>query len=294
LVRADALWGQAGEGFRDDFLTLAGERYAAGLHEVDFAGDAEHARRTINAWMEVQTEAKIRELLRRGELDPASALVLTNAFWFRGNWASRFDPAATRYGAFRTSGGETLAVPFMHQSGRFAHGREGGLQILDLPYEGGRFSMTILLPDGPGGMEALESSLTPESLERWLGLLRPGPVRVTIPRFRLETRFDLGPALRALGMTDAFDGRRADFSGINGRRDLFLSLVAHGAFVEVDEQGAEAAGASAVVLSKGGHGATDFTADRPFLFLIRDRETGSILFLGRVSDPGAGRGDPIP
>ncbi|UCG32286.1 MAG: serpin family protein [Phycisphaerales bacterium] len=282
---ANALWGQQGHGFLTEFLALTQEHYGAGFREVDFGRATEQARQTINAWVADQTERKIKELLLQGDVDPSTVLALTNAIYFKGDWASQFDPGATIDAPFRISETEEVVVPMMRQTRKFALYEDDGLDVLELPYVGDRLSMLILLPKKTDGLTAVEESLSRENLRMWLGQSRVQPVQVSLPRFKLETRFDLSNTLQAMGMTDAFSGAAADFSGMTGQRDLFISLVIHEAQVEVNEEGTEAAAATAVVMRKGPLPAA-FTADHPFCFLIRDKETGSILFLGRVTNPG--------
>jgi serine protease inhibitor len=281
---ANALWGQQGYGFRDEFLALNRIHYGAGFREVDFAGAPEQARQTINAWVEDQTEKMIRDLLRKGDLDAADVLVLTDAIYFKGDWASRFDRRHTQDAPFRVSEREQVTVPMMNSSGQFGFVATDGLDLLELPYAGNRLSMVVLLPKEVGGLAALEQSLSTGDLERWLGGLRAEPVRVRLPRFKLDSRFDLARTLEAMGMIDAFSGRKADFSGMTGRRDLFIGMVIHQAAVEVNEEGTEAAAATAVKMKRTSVPAA-FVADHPFLFLIRDKQSGSILFMGRMLNP---------
>lgn len=283
LHLANALWGQKGYYFLEEFLALTKTHYGAGLREVDFAQATEQARLTINQWVEGETEHKIRELLQRGDLDAATALVLTNAIYFKGDWASRFDRRQTKEDSFWINRLEQVTVPMMHQLRRFAFAATEDLDLLEMPYQGERLSMVLLLPKKVHGLATLEKSLSRENLDRWLGQLHQQPVRVRLPRFKLGARFNLGKTLQAMGMTDAFYGK-ADFSGMTGRRDLWIDDVIHQAQVEVNEEGTEASAATAVVMRKGPRPAT-FTADHPFLFLIRDKQSGSILFLGRVVNP---------
>jgi serine protease inhibitor len=284
---ANALWGQQGYGFLEEFLALNRKHYGAGFHEVDFLRAAEQARKKINSWVADQTELMIMELLRKGDVDPADALVLVNAIHFKGGWACRFDAQRTQDAPFRISATEEVGVPMMSQFREFPFAAGDELDVLELPYEGDRLSMVFLLPKKIDGLAAVEKSLKKENLDRWLGRLHPQPVRVSLPRFALDSKFDLKKTLEALGMIDAFDGGKADFSGMTGRRrDLFIGMVIHEARVEVDEEGTEAAAATAVKMKRGGPPAS-FTADHPFLFLVRDRQTGSILFLGRVMHPKA-------
>ena len=281
---ANALWGQKEYGFLAEFLALTGEHYGAGLRQVGFAEDPEQARQTINTWVEDRTRQKIKELLQGSDLTAETVLVLTNAIYFKGDWASRFDKERTQDASFRINEKEQVVVPMMHQVGRFAFVAADNLDLLELPYKGDRRSMVLLLPKKIGGLPGLEDSLSMANLDRWLGQLSEQPVRVSLPRFKLGSRFDLTRTLAAMGMPDAFSGGNADFSGITGRRDLLIDKVIHQAKVEVNEAGTEAAAGTAVVLKKGPPIAT-FLADHPFLFLIRDRHSGSILFIGRVANP---------
>lgn len=281
---ANALWGQQGHGFLERFLGLTREHYGAGFHEVDFVGATEQARHTINRWVENRTERRIRELLQQGNLDPATVLVLTNAIYFKGEWASRFDEEHTMEGAFHVDASDSVLVPMMHQLARLPLAILDDVDVLELPYVGDRLSMVLLLPKTVDGLGAVERSLGRENLDRWLGSLRPTAVRVSLPRFTVDTRFELAKVLAAMGMIDAFSAATADFSGMTGRRGLFISLVIHQAQVEVSEEGTEAAAGTAVVLKKGPRPAA-FVADHPFVYLVRDRQNGSILFLGRVANP---------
>lgn len=281
---ANALWGQQGYGLLDEFLALNKEHYGAGFRAVDFANATEQARQTINAWVADQTQRMIRELLREGDLNPADVLVLTDAIYFKGNWASRFDRQHTQDAPFRIDGSQSVVVPMMQQLAPFAFATTDELDLLELPYAGERLSMVLLLPKQVDGLAAVEQSLSTENLHKWLGRLRRAPVRVSLPRFKLDFRTDLAKTLEAMGMRDAFSAGKADFSGMTGRRELFIAMVIHQARVDVNEEGTEAAAATAVKMKKGGP-ISAFVADHPFLFLIRDRQTGSILFVGRVVNP---------
>ena len=281
---ANALWGQRGYGLLNDFLGLTKEYYGAGFHEVDFAGATEHARQAINRWVENQTQRRIRESLQQGDLDPATVLVLTNATWFKGDWASRFDQEHTTDGTFHVDASDSVVVPTMHQLAKLPLAILDDVDVLELPYVGDRLSMVLLLPKTVDGLAAVERLLSRENLDRWLGSLHPAAVRVSLPRFTADTRFDLAKVLKAMGMIDAFSAARADFSGMSGRRGLFISLVIHQAQVEVSEEGTVAGAGTAVVLKKGPRPAA-FAADHPFIYLVCDKRDGSILFLGRVANP---------
>ena len=287
LSVANALWGQKGAGFLPGFLDLTRTHYGAGLREVDFASATEAARKTINAWVEEETQDRIEDLIPPGVLDALTQLVLTNAIYFKGTWASQFSREATREEPFTLPDGDRVTVSMMRRTGEYRYAESEALQVLELPYAGDDLSMVVLLPRKVGGLSDLERRLTPENLHGWLAGLRSRRVQVSLPRFTLASGFRLAEALRALGMADAFTPGRADFSGMNGRRDLYISAVLHKAFVEVNEEGTEAAAATAVVMVKSAAPSPPvvFRADHPFLFLIRERPSGSILFLGRLLNP---------
>jgi len=287
LAVANALWGQKGYGFLKEFLDLTRENYGAGLNEVDFAGATEAVRQRINKWAEDETRGKIKDLIPKGVLTIATRLVLTNAIYFKGNWASQFKKEATRDAPFTLLDGEKVDVPMMDQREDFGYMERETFQALELPYVGEELSMVVLLPREVDGLTALEALLTAENLSEWLPALRKRKVQVYLPKFKMTSAFESSKALKSMGMTDAFSLALADFSGMNGGTEpLSISKVIHKAFVDVNEEGTEAAAATAVVVH-GGMGAPTFRADRPFLFLIRDNKSGSILFMGRVVNPKA-------
>lgn len=285
---ANRLWGQQDYAFLTDFLTITRREYGAELAPVDFVRQTEPTRQTINQWVEQRTNDRIKDLLPSGSLSSLTRLVLTNAIYFKGQWKHAFAPTATQDAPFYRSPADTVTVPFMHQDETFSYGATDDLQILELPYVGDHLSMLVLLPRERDGLSALEQSLRIADLEKWLAGMRRKKVNVYVPRFRLSEKLELKSALSALGMPSAFDERRADFSAMNGNRDLFVSSAVHQAFVEVNEEGTEAAAATGVVV--GIRSAPlmpeEFRADHPFVFLIRDHRSGQILFLGRVVDPG--------
>ena len=286
LVVANALWGQEGYGFLKEFLELTRTYYGAGLHELDFKGATEPARKTINTWVERKTKGKIKDLIKPGVLSALTRLVLTNAIYFKGDWASKFKEGETKESPFTLLSGKKVTVPMMNQTEEFKYMEDEKLQALELPYVGDKLSMVVFLPRKIDGLGDLEKSLTVESLSKWLRALRKRKVIVLLPKFKMTSEFGLADVLRSLGMTDAFSLPPADFSGMDGKKDLFISAVIHKAFVEVNEEGTEAAAATAVVM-----GLTAvmpeqppvFRADHPFTFIIRETESNSILFMGRVS-----------
>ncbi len=285
---ANSLWGQEGYPFKESFLNLVEKHFGGGFNIADFVGDAEAERVRINAWVEGETREKIKGLIPPGGVDSITTLVLTNAIYFKGQWAARFDEERTTDAAFHGTGGDAT-VPMMYQKGDFRYLENDVVQVLEMPYEGEEVSMLVLLPriDGPRGLEVLEASLTPEVLSDWSWRLREQEVKVYFPRFEMTWGTeDIGDHLAALGIHDAF-GEEADFSGMTDLKDLFITSVFHKAFVAVNEEGTEAAAATAVVMARLAIvEETIFRADHPFLFVIRDDATGSILFMGRVADLG--------
>ena len=286
LSVANTLWGQKGPRFLDEFIKSVREDHRAGFHEIDFAGDTAAARQTINAWVEKETKGKIKDLVKRGVLDPTTSLVLTNAIHFKGDWAAKFEKKYTLRDAFQLGDGKTVEVLMMRQVGQFGYMATEDLQALELPYAGEELSMVVLLPREVSGLPTIEESLTPENLAKWLSQLHKQKVRVHLPKFEMAHDLRLGEVLQSMGMTDAFVNGSADFSAMDGTKELFLGAVIHKAFVEVNEEGTEAAAATSVAVYRGGtEDIPTFRADHPFLFLIRDTRSGSILFLGRLVNP---------
>jgi serpin B len=288
LTVANALWGQKNYGFLADFLELVEKHYGGRLNEVDFIGATETARQTINAWIEKKTNEKIKDLISKGLLDSMTRLVLTNAIYFKGNWAQQFKEDKTREAPFTLSDGKKIDVPMMNQTTKFNYMETDTLQGLELPYVDNELSMIVLLPKELDGLGNLEKSLTLEKLSEWQNKLRKREVVVSIPKFKLTSQFSLASVLKAMGMTDAFS-INANFSGMNGKRDLAISAVIHKAYVDVNEEGTEAVAATigSMRLTSMGPGPRPpvFRADHPFLFLIRDNQSGSILFIGRLMNP---------
>lgn len=288
LNLANRLWGQQSYEFLPEFLKVTRNRYGAQLARLDFA-QQEQARQTINRWVEEQTENKITDLLPSGAISSETRLVLTNAVYFHGNWAEPFDEDRTEPDDFQLSGGGTAEVPMMHRSDEFRYGAVEDLQLLELPYADGCMSMIVLLPRSVDGLADLEAGLTPENLQRWTGSLkREDEVKVYLPRFQMTSQFELSGTLGAMGMPSAFEAGIADFSGMTGNKDLFLSAAIHKAFVDVNEKGTEAAaatGAVAELVAVAEDQPPVFRADHPFVFLIRENRSGAFLFLGRVTNP---------
>ena len=285
LEVANALWVQQSFRILDSYRRIVEARYHAEARSVDFEMDPEGSRQLINDWVAERTADRIMDLLAPGTIDDQTRVVITNAIYFKGSWMSQFDQHLTRDGEFTTPGGSTVTVPMMRQTRWYPCAMTEGCTAISLPYSDGLSSMLVLLPDGDLGQ--FERDLDPEVLERIAGRLQSTDVDLSMPRFEFTRAFSLHDVLKDMGMPDAFDSS-ADFSGITGQRDLFISDVIHKAFVKVDETGTEAAAATAVVMALGCASPTRpvrVVLDRPFLFLIRDEVTGSILFMGRVADP---------
>lgn len=286
---ANSLWAQNDYRFTESFLNLNRRHFGAEVALVDFVRQTEPARRQINSWVAGKTADKITELLSPGVLSPMTRLVLCNAIYFKGDWARQFDPQATREAEFFTTPDRAVRVPLMYQSLNLkGRALTDGPSVFELPYQGGELSMIVLLPKAKDGLGALEGRLTQENLDRWLAELaqsREAKAQVFLPRFKLSSLFALEKTLAEMGMASAF-GAGADFSGMTGQRDLAISAIAHQAVLEVNEQGTEAAAATAVIMERTSFSPLQvFRADHPFIFLIRENQTGSILFLGRVMDP---------
>lgn len=281
----NALWGQEGYGFLPEFLDLLAENYGAGLRLLDFASAPEESRVTINDWVSEQTEDKIKDLIPQGAIGSLTRLVLTNAIYFNAAWNNPFEPDATRDGTFYLLDGGEVTVPMMRQTESFGYAEGEGYQAVELLYDGRELSMVILLPDA-GEFEAFEGSLDAERVDAIIEAMTNREVALTMPKFEFDSDFSLSQSLAAMGMQEAFT-ESADFSGMTGNRDLFISDVIHQAFVSVDEAGTEAAAATAVIMAELAMPAepVEITMDHPFIFMIRDIQTGAILFVGRVADP---------
>jgi serpin B len=287
LSTANALWGQKNYGFKPDFLKLNKDHYGAGLKDVDFVGATEDARKTINGWVEKETHDKIKDLLAPGVLTGDTRLVLTNAIYFKGDWATQFKKDLTKDEPFTLSADKKATVPLMHQRMKFPYFASNSFQMLEMPYVGKDLSMVVLLPKKADGLADLEKTLAADKLTDWLSKLREEEVDVALPKFKTTLSLDLTKMLADMGMPKAFSSSTADLSGMAGEPgDLFISAVVHKAFVDVNEEGTEAAAATGVVVSTESlHIMPVFRADHPFVFLIRDKRSGSILFLGRLADP---------
>jgi len=283
----NAIWGQKDYGFLPTFLDILAENYGAGLRILDFMNETEKSRLAINDWVSDQTEGRIEDLIPQGAIDALTRLVLTNAIYFNAAWEYPFDEDMTADGPFYLLDDGQVIVPMMKQTESFGYTNGEGYQAVELQYDGNELSMVILLPEADQ-FQAFEEGLQAQQVYDIIDGLQNAQVTLTIPKFEFYSEFSLKNTLAGMGMPIAFSSA-ADFSGMTGNRELFISDVVHKAFVSVDEAGTEAAAATAVIMpgSAAPEPPVEVTIDRPFIFLIRDIETGAILFVGRVINPGA-------
>jgi serpin B len=293
---ANRLFGDQAAEFIPAFLETTRATFGAPLEPVNFRGAHEAARARINDWVAQQTEQRIRELIPRGGVDNFTRLALVNALYFLADWQSEFKKESTHTDSFHLSAMEQKDVRMMYRQMRLPCARGGGRSAIELAYKGGRFAMLLVLPDAVDGLAALEASLTPVSFDGLVGSLADSEATVLVPKFTIDPpeSIELAETLQEMGMPLAFKRHVAEFTGIADPADpgerLFIAKVFHKAFVKVDEKGTEAAAATAVVMAAPMGAAPApppfvFRADHPFLFFIRDRQTGLVVFMGRVADP---------
>jgi serpin B len=286
LCVANSLWPQKDYKFLNEYLSLVKKHYGVSITPVDYVHALEAARETINRWVEQKTEYRIKDMIQPGIFDIPPVLALVNAIYFKGTWENQFNPRMTSEALFYITPEKSVRIPMMDQEETVRYAEVDDLQILELPYRGDSLSMLVVLPKEIDGLGQLERSLSVENLDSWRRHLSKTGVRIFLPRSRMTCEFRLDKTLQAMGMVDAFILGKADFAGMTGTDKLFISAVIHKAFVEVNEEGTEA-GAATLVTPAPGRSAepSTFRADHPFLFLIQENRTGSILFIGRVTDP---------
>jgi serpin B len=288
LSVANRLWAQQGYTFLPGFLSLTENKYGAGVKELDFNANPEAARKAINAWVEKQTNDKIKELLQAGDIKNVTRLVLTNAIYFKSGWAHQFWENGTKPGDFTLASGKTVKAQLMQKHEDTGYFDGGTFQAVSLPYKDNALSMIVLLPKKADGLPELEKKLTAANLKQWLAKLSEHNVNLKLPKFKTTSRFDLAKTLSAMGMPTPFTPA-ADFSGMTTQEKVLIAKVIHKAFVDVHELGTEAAAATAVIIAPPSAPPplppATFHADRPFVFLIRENATGSILFMGRITNP---------
>ena len=287
---ANAVWGQVDYEFLDSFLDVLAESYGAGVRPVDFRGSPEESRVTINDWVVERTEQRIKDLIPPGVIDGLTRMVLTNAIYFNAGWQYPFGEGGTRTAPFHLLDGSSVDVPMMRTTDEFGYAKGDGYQAVDLPYVGHELSMTVILPD-MGRFREFEDRLDAALVERVIGEIAGRQVDLNMPKFEFESQFLMAETFKEMGMANPFDNAAAEFSGMDGKSCLagdegclYIGDIVHKAFVSVDEEGTEAAAATAVTMriESARPQPVDVTVDRPFIFLIRDRETDAILFVGRV------------
>lgn len=287
LSTANALWVENDYPLLSNYSINIARNFNGTAKDVDFKGAAEDTRKIINSWVAERTNDKIKEILSPGDISPVTQLIITNAVYFNGNWVHPFDKNMTRNESFTTGEGKIIEIPMMYHGGYEFHSNyleTDDMQALELPYQGERISMIILLPK-KDNITAFERSLSLERLAELRKGLDIALVEMHIPKFKLSTKYSLADSLKEMGLMVPFT-QEADFSGINGKNNLFLNDIIHQAFVDVNEVGTEASAATAMAIKGGELRVNIFKADHPFIFIIQDAETGNILFIGRVSDPG--------
>ena len=284
LVIANAIWGQEGFSIDEEFFNTNKKYYGAGLVTLDFTKTVE-SRKKINDWVELKTHNKIKDLIPVGGVTSDTRLFLTNAIYFKSNWQMPFNPQNTKDADFTTNEKKQIKTSFMNHQGYFNYTTNEFVSMLELLYTGGKYSMLILLPKS--NLEDLETYFSIENYNSWVENLSGHDIQlISIPKFKFEKSIELKPTLSSLGIKDAFMEGSANFSGIS-KAHLFISNVYHKAFIDVNEQGTEAAAATAVgAVTRGALvSIKEFIANRPFIFIIRDRETNSIIFIGRILNP---------
>lgn len=283
----NAIWGQKDYQFLPGFLDVLAQNYGAGLRLLNFLTEPEPSRQIINKWVSDQTEQRIKNLIPQGSITPDTMLVLTNAIYFNAAWLNQFQKNATAKGSFYPLDGNVISTDLMHQTESIGYMQGNGYQVVELPYDGNELSMIIIVPD-KGGFHKFEDSLDTELIISIKNGINNRRVALTMPKFEFESSFNLNDELEQMGMVAAFTPYVADFSGMNGNLELYISDVIHKAFVSVDEEGTEAAAATAVTMratAMPSDEIVELKIDRPFIFLIQDIPTGSILFIGRVLNP---------
>ncbi|HEY5922257.1 MAG TPA: serpin family protein [Kofleriaceae bacterium] len=283
LKTANAIFGQKDKTFEGPFLDTLARNYGAGMRVLDFNADPEGSRETINRWVEEQTNDKIKDLLPMGSITDATRLVLSNAIYFSAAWDEPFKAEETADRPFKLADGTNISVSTLHQSHERGYAEGDGYKVAELPYDGGQLSMVVIVPDD---LESFEASLDGARIKAIMDSIQTFLLDLTLPKFKFDAPLGLKEVLMNLGMVDAFTDGIADFSGIDGTRNLVITDVLHKGFVAIDEKGTEAAAATAVIVGDTSAPLpATLVVDKPFLFMIRDRPTGAILFVGRVVDP---------
>ena len=285
---ANSIWPQDKYQFLGNYTKMLENNYRVIITPVNYKGDLKKVRKQINAWVEKRTNEKIKNLILPGHLSKLTRLTLVNAIYFKGNWASQFNKEHTKDAPFWITPKKSIDVPMMFKKAKFGYDERDSLQILELPYKGREISMFVILPFEKEGLDRLQKNLTVEKLTEWTKHTSTKEVKVYLPKFKVTSQFDLSKTLISMGMVNAFTKNKANFSGMDGKKKwLYINAVVHKAFVDVNEEGTEAAAATAVAMRALAlpEPPPVVRADHPFLFVIRENSKQTILFIGRVVDP---------
>jgi serpin B len=287
LTTAQAMFAQKDFPFLENYINLVKLNYSAGLEMVDFKANVEQARQYINTWVAQHTNNRIENLIAQGMINELARLVLVNTIYFKASWNKAFNPADNTTGSFFITPEHPVKAMFMNREAEFLYKEETGLQVLSIPYIDSTMTMTIFLPQDVSAMEKTEQKLkSPEDLKSLIGGMSMKKVNISIPRFKMNSEFELSDVLKKMGMPHPFSDQ-ADFSGMTGKKDLLIDKVIHKAFIEVSEKGTEASAATAVIIRLKSNIVTRFIANRPFLFVITDTRYNNLLFMGRLNNPVA-------
>lgn len=287
---ANAIWPAKQEKLLAEYVQTVRENYKAALTPLNYAANPAKAAKTINTWVEKNTNGKIKDIISEGLLRKDTPMVLTNAVYFKSEWLSKFEPSNTLTHPFWTTQQNSVSAVMMNKTDDdIPYLKTDELEAVEIPYKDNRFSMLVMLPDKSSSLSALETKLSQENFEKWILAMKPERVKMYIPKFKEEQSFELASTLSVMGMPSAFDGRKADFSGMNGKHNMYIGNVIQKTFIEVGEEGTEAAAATAVIMMKSSMPPMDppivFRADRPFIYMIKDNNSGAILFIGRFAKP---------
>lgn len=286
---ANALWAQQGYNLQGTYLDALSVNFGAAVNLLDFVKAAEPSRLTINNWVEERTQKKIKDLLPPDAVSSSTRVVLTNAIWFKSDWAQQFTKESTRNQDFTNRKGSVSSLPFMNQTATFPYLQGKGYQAVELPYIDNKLAMLVVMPDA-GKFDSFVQGLNSAAISDIATGLKDQYLALSMPKFNFSASPAMNSSLSSLGMSAAFDAGKADFSGMTGNRDLSISGVVHKAYINVDEKGTEAAAATGVVVgvtSINVNQPLKLSLDRPFLFMIRDRQTGLIIFMGKLMNPAA-------
>ena len=287
---ANAIWPAKQEKLLAEYVQTVRENYKAALTPLNYASSPAKAAKTINSWVEKHTNGKIKDIISDGLLRKDTPMVLTNAVYFKSEWLNKFEPSNTMISPFWTTQQNSVSAVMMNKTDDdINYIKTNELEAIEIPYKDRRFSMLVMLPDKSSSLQNLESKLTQENLDKLTLAMKPERVKMFIPKFKEEQTFELANILSVMGMPSAFDGRKADFSAMNGKHNMYIGNVVHKTFIEVGEEGTEAAAATAVIMMKSSMPPIDppiiFRAERPFVYMIRDNNSGAVIFIGRYTKP---------